>query len=194
MSRLANLSSWKAFCGNNPQYGRQFEISTFTVQYPATLEGIRKYLGSGLVPGIGPVTASKIVDHFSLETLEIIENEPHRLKEIAGIGDKKVLRISEAWEKQKQIKEIMIFLQGFGVSTGLAVKIYKQYADASIQIVKSDPYRLAKDIYGIGFKTADKIALQMGLSVDAPERIRSGLCTPWVSSQETDIVLRCSIN
>jgi exodeoxyribonuclease V alpha subunit len=157
------------------QYGRQFEVKSYTVQLPATVEGLRKYLGSGLVKGVGPVTANRIVDAFGMETLEVIEHEPHRLREVPGIGERRTEWIAQAWEEQKQIKEIMVFLQGHGVSSGLAVKIYKQYGDASIQIVRTDPYRLSQDIYGIGFKTADKIALQMGLAMDAPARLRAGL-------------------
>jgi exodeoxyribonuclease V alpha subunit len=157
------------------QYGRQFEVHSYTVQLPATIEGLRKYLGSGLIRGVGPVTAKRIVDYFGLETLEVIEESPHRLREISGIGDKRTEVIRLAWEEQKQIKEIMVFLQGHGVNASLAVKIYKQYGDASIEVVRRDPYRLAKDIYGIGFKTADKIARQMGLAADAPLRIQAGL-------------------
>jgi exodeoxyribonuclease V alpha subunit len=160
---------------NHSQYGRQFEVRSYTVQYPSTIEGIRKYLGSGLIRGIGPVNASRIVDTFGKDTLDVIENQPHRLREVPGIGEKRSEQIASAWEDQKLIKEIMIFLQSQGVSTSLAVKIFKAYGATSVQVVTNDPYRLAKDIYGIGFKTADKIARQMGLPVDAPERIRAGL-------------------
>ena len=172
---VGELLRLQGFWTNHPQYGRQFEVSAFSVHYPATVEGIRKYLGSGLVRGVGPVTASKIVDLFGADTLEIIETQSHRLKEVSGIGDKRIGIIVSAWEEQKQVKEIMLFLQSHGVSTSLAVKIYKQYADQSIPIVKSDPYRLAKDIYGIGFKTADKIARQLGMPPDSPSRIQAGL-------------------
>jgi exodeoxyribonuclease V alpha subunit len=165
----------QGFWTNHPQYGRQFEVHRYTVHYPATVEGIRKYLGSGLVKGVGPATAGRIVDYFGKETLSIIEEEPHRLREVSGIGDKRVGIITQAWEAQKQVKEIMLFLQSHGVSTSLAVKIFKQYGDASIPTVKEDPYRLAKDVYGIGFKTADRIARQMGVPPDAPTRIRAGL-------------------
>ncbi|MGC9357013.1 MAG: SF1B family DNA helicase RecD2 [Anaerolineae bacterium] len=159
----------------HPRYGRQFEVRSYTVRLPATLEGLRKYLGSGLIKGIGPVNAGRIVDYFGLETLEVIEETPHRLREVPGIGEKRTARITAAWEEQKQIKEIMLFLQGHGVSTGLAVKIYKKYGDEAIAVVRSDPYRLAKDIWGIGFKTADKIARELGIAVDAPERLQAGL-------------------
>jgi len=160
---------------NHVQYGRQFEVRSFEVTLPATIEGIRKYLGSGLIKGIGPVNASRIVDTFGMDTLDVIESTPQRLLEIPGIGEKRVEMILSAWEEQKQIKEIMLFLQSNGVSTSLAVKIFKQYADKAIQVVRTDPYRLARDIFGIGFKTADKIARQLGIAEDAPSRIQAGL-------------------
>ncbi len=169
--RLAMEGFWV----NHPQYGRQFEVHSFKVEYPATLEGIRKYLGSGLIRGIGPVTAARIVDHFGKETLEVIDSEPGRLMEIPGIGEKKVNLIASAWQEQRLVKEIMVFLQSNGVSTGLAVRIYRQYGDESIRIVRNDPYRLARDVYGIGFKTADKIARQIGIPLDHPSRIQAGI-------------------
>lgn len=160
---------------NHPQYGRQFEVQSYSVHYPATVEGLRKYLGSGLVYGVGPVTASRIVDHFGLEILDIIETHPERLREVDGIGEKRAKTIARAWEDQKQIKEIMLFLQGHGVSTSLAVRIFKQYGQNSIEVVRSNPFQLARDVFGIGFRTADKIARQMGISLSAPERIQAGL-------------------
>ncbi len=160
---------------SHPQYGRQFEVRAFTVHYPATVEGLRKYLGSGLVRGVGPVTASRIVEHFGLQILDVIESEPHRLREVPGIGDYRANTISKAWEEQKQIKEIMIFLQGHGVSTSLAVRIFKQYGQGSINMVRNNPYQLARDVYGIGFRTADKIARQMGIPATAPARLQAGL-------------------
>jgi exodeoxyribonuclease V alpha subunit len=159
----------------HPDYGRQFVVQHYTVQLPATIEGIRKYLGSGLIKGIGPKMAECIVDYFGLETLEVIDGDPARLVEVPGIGKKRVGLISRAWAEQQQIKEIMIFLQAHDITTGLAVKIYKQYGDAAISIVRNDPYRLAKDIFGIGFRTADSIAQKMGMPADAPERVRAGL-------------------
>jgi exodeoxyribonuclease V alpha subunit len=159
----------------HPRYGRQFEVRSYTVKLPATLEGIRKYLGSGLVKGVGPVTAERIVDYFGLETLDVIEGDIQRLREVPGIGPKRVAQVAQAWEEQKQIKEIMIFLQGVGVSSGLAVKIFKQYGNVAAAVVNTTPYRLAKDIFGIGFKTADKIAQAIGTAPDAPERIQAGL-------------------
>lgn len=160
---------------SHPQYGRQFEVRSFSVHYPATIEGLRKYLGSGLVHGVGPVTAGRIVEHFGLDILDIIERSPHRLREVPGIGSRRAETIAKAWEEQKQIKEIMIFLQGHGVSTSLAVRIYKQYGQESINVVRSNPYQLARDVFGIGFRTADKIARQMGISLSAPDRLQAGL-------------------
>lgn len=177
---LAAIQSGETAClrgrwVNHSQYGRQFEVSYYTILQPATLEAIRKYLGSGLIRGMGPSMAGRIVEKFGLQTLEVIENQPQRLKEVYGIGRKRTAFIAQAWQEQKQIKEIMLFLQSNGISAGLAIKIYKQYGDQAIEIVRRDPYRLARDIYGIGFKTADKIARQMGLAPDAKPRLQAGL-------------------
>lgn len=160
---------------SHPQYGRQFEVRSYSVHYPATIEGLRKYLGSGLVRGVGPVTASRIVDYFGVGILDVIETNPSRLREVPGIGARRAETIAQAWEEQKQIKEIMIFLQAQGVSTSLAVRIYKQYGQNAINVVRSNPYQLARDVFGIGFRTADKIARQMGISLSAPERVQAGL-------------------
>ncbi len=160
---------------SHPDYGRQFKAEKCEQVLPATVEGIRRYLGSGLIKGIGPKTAEKIVGAFGAETLDVIDTQPHRLREVPDIGHKRYQMITTAWEAQKAIKEVMVFLQGHGVSTGLAVKIYKQYGDDSLAVVKDDPYRLARDIWGIGFKTADKIARSLGLPPDAPTRVEAGL-------------------
>jgi len=160
---------------NHPTHGRQFEIRKFTVQLPATIEGIRKYLGSGLIKGIGPVTAKRIVDHFGLDTLDVIESDIARLNDVNGVGAKRVEIIQRGWAEQKQIKEVMMFLSSHGVSTSLAVKIYKQYGDASLNVLRTEPYRLARDIYGIGFLTADKIARALGMNEDDPARIEAGV-------------------
>lgn len=160
---------------NHPAHGRQFEIKKFTIQLPATVEGIRKYLGSGLIKGIGPVTAKRIVDFFGLDTLEVIENDIARLNEVGGVGGKRIEIIQKGWAEQKQIKEVMMFLSSHGVSTALAVKIYKQYGDGALNVLKNEPYRLARDIYGIGFLTADKIARALGMKEDDPARIEAGV-------------------
>jgi exodeoxyribonuclease V alpha subunit len=160
---------------NHPTHGRQFEIKKFTIQLPATIEGIRKYLGSGLIKGIGPVTAKRIVDYFGLDTLDVIENDVARLHEVDGVGGKRIEIIQKGWAEQKQIKEVMMFLSSHGVSTALAVKIYKQYGDGALNVLKNEPYRLARDIYGIGFLTADKIARALGMKEDDPARIEAGV-------------------
>ena len=156
------------------EYGPQFEIKRFTIQLPATVVGLKKYLGSGLIKGVGPVTAERIVNHFGLTTLDIIEKEIERLREVEGVGAKRIEMIQRGWTEQKQIKEVMLFLQSHGVSTTLAVKIYKAYGDGALNVVRNDPYRLARDIWGIGFITADKIARAIGIKADDPARIEAG--------------------
>ncbi|MEV4971686.1 SF1B family DNA helicase RecD2 [Streptomyces scopuliridis] len=170
--------------GSHPQYGKQFTVENYTTILPATIQGIRRYLGSGLIKGIGPVFADRIVEHFGLDTLDIIEQQPKRLVEVPGLGPKRTKRIAAAWEEQKAIKEVMVFLQGVGVSTSIAVRIYKKYADASISVVKNEPYRLAADVWGIGFLTADRIAQAVGIPHDSPERVKAGL--QYALSQSTD--------
>ncbi|WP_246001474.1 SF1B family DNA helicase RecD2 [Allorhizocola rhizosphaerae] len=159
----------------HPRYGRQFEVESYTTVLPATIKGIERYLGSGLIKGIGPRLAERIVGHFGVDTLRVIEEEPARLVEVPKLGPKRTKMIGQAWEEQKQIKEVMVFLQGVGVSTSLAVRIYKQYKDASISVVRNEPYRLAADVWGIGFKTADTIAKAVGIPHDSPQRIKAGL-------------------
>ena len=162
---------WK----NHPQYGPQFEVQQYTETKQATLTGMEKYLGSGLIKGVGLVTARRIVAHFGLETLEIIESQTARLIEVPGIGKKRVIMIQKAWAEQKAIKEVMVFLQGHGVSTTYAVKIFKQYGAKAIATVTDNPYQLADDIYGIGFLTADRIARNVGVSPWSKYRYKSGL-------------------
>jgi len=136
---------------------------------------MEKYLGSGLIRGVGPKTAKRIVAHFGIETLNVIEQTPERLVEVPGVGRQRTQVIQQAWAEQRAIKEVMLFLQSYGVSTSLATKIYKEYGDDAVAVVKSNPYRLARDIYGIGFLTADKIAQAMGLPPDAPQRVAAGV-------------------
>jgi exodeoxyribonuclease V alpha subunit len=169
---------------SHPKFGRQFEVESYTTVLPATIQGIRRYLGSGLVKGIGPVFAERIVDHFGLDTLRVIESEPARLIEVPGLGPKRTAKITAAWDEQKAIKEVMVFLQGVGVSTSLAVRIFKQYGDGSISVVRNEPYRLASDVWGIGFKTADTIAQAVGIPHDSPDRVKAGL--QYTLSQATD--------
>ncbi|UWE08378.1 SF1B family DNA helicase RecD2 [Actinacidiphila bryophytorum] len=170
--------------GSHPQYGKQFTVENYTTVLPATIQGIRRYLGSGLIKGIGPRIAERIVDHFGTGTLEVIEGEPKRLIEVPGLGPKRTKLIAAAWEEQKAIKEVMVFLQGVGVSTSIAVRIYKGYGDASISVVKNQPYRLAAEVWGIGFLTADRIAQAVGIPHDSPERVKAGL--QYALSQATD--------
>ncbi|MEV0091668.1 ATP-dependent RecD-like DNA helicase [Streptomyces sp. NPDC050738] len=170
--------------GSHPQYGKQFTVENYTTVLPATIQGIRRYLGSGLIKGIGPVMADRITTHFGTDTLDIIEQEPKRLVEVPGLGPKRTKMIAAAWEEQKAIKEVMIFLQSVEVSTSIAVRIYKKYGDASISVVKNEPYRLAADVWGIGFLTADRIAQAVGIPHDSPERVKAGL--QYALSQSSD--------
>ena len=156
-------------------HGRQFKAESCEQIRPATVEGIKKYLGSGLIKGVGPVTAERIVKKFGLDTLDVLDHRPERIREVLGVGPKRAESIGKAWEDQKVIKQVMLFLQSHGVTTGLAVKIFKQYGDAAIDLVQSNPYQLATDIYGVGFRTADKIARQLGLPPDAPSRVAAGV-------------------
>ena len=157
------------------KYGQQFQCSTWEEVMPATAYGIEKYLGSGLVKGIGPKFARLIVDRFGTGTIDVIETDIERLNEVHGIGPKRIAKIRESWEKQKDIKNVMLFLQGHGVSTAFAAKIYREYGKESVSKVQENPYRLADDIWGIGFKTADGIASKMGYGKDDPRRVRSGI-------------------
>ena len=159
----------------DPRYGQQFVAQSWTEVMPATIYGIEKYLGSGLIKGIGPVYAKAIVNRFGLETIDVIENDIERLLEVPRLGRKRMEKIRESWEKQKDIKEVMVFLQGYGVSTAFAAKIYRKYEKDSIAKVKENPYQLADDIWGIGFKTADGIASKMGYEKNDPRRCRSGI-------------------
>src|SRR5215468_2219932 len=159
----------------HPQYGEQFKAVDYAVTRPATVAGIQKYLGSGLIKGVGPVTARRIVEHFRERTLDVIESEISRLGEVKGVSRKRVEMIQKAWEEQRAIKEVMLFLQSHSVSTHFAVKIYKQYGNGAISVVEKTPYRLAAEVYGIGFRTADQIARNLGMPADAEERLRAGL-------------------
>ena len=170
-SVLSLTGSWKM----DAKYGRQFAIESFEEALPATVYGIEKYLGSGLVKGIGPKFAKRIVQEFGSETLNVIENSPDDLIRVAGIGKVRIERIKESWVAQKEIKSIMLFLQSHNVSTSHATKIWKTYGNESISIVQENPYRLADDIWGIGFKTADTIAEKLGFDKEKYVRLRSGL-------------------
>jgi exodeoxyribonuclease V alpha subunit len=159
----------------HPKFGEQFKVTQFKTKVPATAHGIQKYLGSGLIKGLGPVMAGRIVERFGDKTLDIIENQIERLADIRGIGKKSLANIAKAWEAQKDIRDVMIFLQSHGVSAGYATKIFKRYGDRSIAVVKQNPYRLATDIFGIGFLKADNIAKELGFSDDARVRVEAGV-------------------
>jgi exodeoxyribonuclease V alpha subunit len=160
---------------SHPRYGKQFEVFSCSTVLPATVQGVQRYLGSGLIKGIGPVMAERMVGHFGVDIMYIIDEAPERLVEVNGLGPKRTAMITAAWAEQRAIKEVMVFLQGVGVSTSLAVRIYKKYGDNSVDVVRTEPYRLASDVWGIGFKTADTIAAAVGIGRDSPERIKAGL-------------------
>ncbi len=159
----------------HPKFGEQFKFTSCEVVAPATLHGIEKYLGSGLIKGVGPVMAKRLIEKFGIETLDIIEHQPQRLREVEGIGEKKLDMITAAWQEQRDVRDVMLFLQSHDVSSAYASKIYRQYGKTSIAIVKENPYRLATDIFGIGFKTADSIAAKLGIPKDSPMRAEAGI-------------------
>ncbi|ADW16641.1 helicase, RecD/TraA family [Desulfobulbus propionicus DSM 2032] len=159
----------------HPQYGRQFQATQAIERKPATSAALEKYLGSGLIKGVGPKTAKRIVAHFGEQTLAVFEGEKERLLEVPGIARKKLEMISTAWAAHRAIRDVMMFLQQHGISTLFAVRIYRQYGDRAIASVTEDPYRLAQDIYGIGFFSADKVALSIGLAADSPQRVMAGI-------------------
>ncbi|HJP34182.1 MAG TPA: ATP-dependent RecD-like DNA helicase [Candidatus Latescibacteria bacterium] len=159
----------------HPKFGRQLQVSTCLPADPVTVDGIRRYLGSGLIKGIGPVMAERIVERFGVDALEVIDSQPRRLLQVSGLGRKRIQAISEAWKEQRRIRDVMVFLQSHGVGTGHALRIYKEYGDEAIEMVRQDPYRLQRDVRGIGFQTADSIAADLGVARDAPERVRAGV-------------------
>ncbi len=160
---------------NHPKFGRQFEAQSCVSSLPTSVVGLKKYLGSGMIKGIGKVYAEKLVTAFGLETLEIIDKDPERLKLVPGIGPKRIETIIKAWHDQKEISNVMIFLQDKGISPAYATKIYKKYGHESIALVTENPYRLAEDIWGIGFKIADKIAVNLGFEHNSVKRVRAGI-------------------
>jgi exodeoxyribonuclease V alpha subunit len=168
---LRLTGSWE----RHPKYGEQFKVTSYESVVPATVKGIERYLGSGLIKGIGPVMARRLVEKFGEATLDIIETDIARLQEVEGIGSKRIGMIQVAWEQQKEVRNIMLFLQGHEVSSSYAAKIYRQYGKESIRVVKENPYRLAEDIFGIGFLTADKIAMKLGIQKDSIMRAEAGI-------------------
>src|SRR5262245_46811793 len=157
----------------DPQHGEQFKADEMRCAPPSTAEGIEKYLASGLVKGIGPVYARKIVQVFGERTLQVIDESPSYLKEVKGIGPRRTQEIRESWREQKAVRDIMVFLQSHGLGTARAVRIYRTYGDRAVEMVQSNPYRLATDIWGIGFKTADELARRLGMSPHSPLRARA---------------------
>ncbi|MEM8550124.1 MAG: AAA family ATPase [Verrucomicrobiota bacterium] len=159
----------------HPTHGQQFKIKTFQSTLPSSVHGIRKYLGSGMIPNIGPKFAEKIVDHFGAETLKVISEQSARLREVPGVGKQRAKDIKDAWEAQQAQREIMLFLHTYGVSTSLCMRIYKKYGNEARTILEKDPYRVAREINGVGFRTADQIARNIGLHNDDPRRLEAGL-------------------
>jgi exodeoxyribonuclease V alpha subunit len=168
---LVVSGSWQV----HNRYGKQLAVEQWERLMPATEAGLKRYLASGLIKGIGPVTAERIVSQFGLNTLEILEKEPHRLQEIEGIGTVKAAGIIKSYSRYKEVQNVLVFLQGYGVGIGQAMRLYRRYGPDTVRQVKENPYRMAEDVFGIGFKTADKIARQFGLSADAPERVQASI-------------------
>jgi exodeoxyribonuclease V alpha subunit len=180
VGKLASISPGETgeFSGawvNNKKFGRQFQVESYRELRPSSIEGIEKYLSSGMVKGIGSELAGRLVKRFGVDTLDIIDNQPERLNEVEGIGPKRIEQILSAWDKQKNIRDIMVFLQGEGIGPARAVKIYKTYGSSSLEIIKKNPYRLAEDIWGIGFKLADSVAKRMGIPEESPLRAEAAI-------------------
>jgi len=157
----------------NPKFGKQFKVENFTPILPSSVKGVERFLSSGLIKGIGPVLARRIVKKFGPQTIEIISKDPEKLKEVEGIGHQKLKEIKKSWAEHQNIRDLIIFLQEHNISTNLAIKIYRQYGDNSFRILKTNPYQACHDIWGIGFKTADQMALKLGMSPSSPERIKA---------------------
>jgi exodeoxyribonuclease V alpha subunit len=160
---------------DHPRFGEQFEAESYVLVAPSTLEGIRRFLSTGRIKGIGPTMAERIVGTFGLETLDIIDNEAERLLEIHGIGPATLSKVKASWDKHRGIQQIMIFLTGHGIAPGVAVKAYGKYGAAAVDVVRENPYRLAEEVFGVGFRTADRIAQRIGIPADAPQRLQAGL-------------------
>ncbi len=160
---------------NHPKFGEQFEVASYVLDAPSTLEGIRRFLGTGRIKGIGPAMAGRIVDAFGLESLDIMDKEPDRLLEIHGIGPATLDKVKASWDAHRGIQQIMVFLTGHGIAPGVAVKAYGKYGAAAVDVVRENPYRLAEEVIGVGFRTADRIAQRIGIPADAPQRLQAGL-------------------
>ncbi len=172
---VGEVLSMKGLWTDHPKFGSQFKIVEYRSFAPSSAQGIEKYLGSGLIKGIGPSIAEKIVSLFGADAFKILDTRPEKLLEIEGIGEKKAVAIHEAWLEQREMRGAMLFLQSYGIGTGYALRVFRHYGSASVQVLQENPYRLAVDIFGIGFVTADKIAYSMGFSKESPLRIRAGV-------------------
>lgn len=159
----------------NAKFGKQFQVATYLVQSPKTLVGLERYLSSGVLPGIGPKTAERIVQEFGTSTLEILEKQPEKLRKISGIGANRIEKIIAAWQTRRSLSEVMVFLQSNGISPAFAERIYRLYRENSVAMIKNNPYRLAWEIHGIGFKKADLIAKEIGVAADSPQRAEAGI-------------------
>lgn len=173
--------------GRHKVYGNQFEVSSFVPVTPTSIEGIRVYLASGMIKGIGEKMANKIIDKFGVDTLDVIQNTPERLQEIDGIGKKKVAQIVESYEEDRELRKIILELAPFGITPNLCLKIYKKYNNRAMKLIKSNPYRLAEDIRGIGFKVADNLAQKIGIERDSKDRISQGIIYVLKKLLEKDI-------
>ena len=175
---IVSAGEWVTAAGewvNDRTHGQQFKAGFMRTSEPSSIDGIEKYLGSGMIHGIGPVYANKMVKAFGEKVFDIIEAEPERLREVTGIGRVRAKRITDAWAEQKIVREIMVFLHSHGIGTARAVRIYKTYGVDAVQVMTENPYRLARDIRGIGFKTADTIAMKLGIEKTAMIRVRAGI-------------------
>ena len=169
----------------HPKFGKQFDALSCAAQVPTSIMGLKKYLGSGLIRGIGPAYAERLVNHFGTDVLSVIEKSPHLLKQVSGMGQQRITRIVEAWKHQRDIAAVMVFLHDKGVSTAYATKIYKKYGNQSIERVQENPYRLADEVWGIGFKIADQIAQKLGFAFDSNKRISAGVVFTLTSAVNT---------
>ncbi|HQU08853.1 MAG TPA: ATP-dependent RecD-like DNA helicase, partial [Opitutales bacterium] len=159
----------------HPQYGKQFKIETFKAYLPTTLEGMTRYLGSGFIPGIGKKYAQKIVEHFGTDTLQVLSEESARLREIPGVGQQRARAIKKAWDNERALRDVMLTLHGYGVGNAMCLRLVKAYGVDAKKVLEEEPYRVAREVHGLGFKTADKIALNRGLPHDGPQRLEGGL-------------------
>ena len=179
-ARVRATGRWQT----DPRHGSQFRAETVLVVAPDTQEGIERYLGSGLIPGIGPGLARRIVAHFGVDTLEVMDREPQRLAEVAGLGRRRVEAILQAWQEQRVLRDVMVFLQGHGVSPSLAARVFRRYGADSIRVVSEDPFRLALDVWGIGFRKADQIARSLGIEREARGRLKAAVLHALAQSEE----------